>query len=282
MHQVQLELMLTALSGDGFSLEQVWLNYCAMGGRLTEAQVGRFLHADPSAPAPASADVGVPDVDRDILAHAINEMRWDRNLPSCVPYVLDVMGCVRTDDGPSISAAAAWLLTDEDAETERLRSLTASGLLESGPAPELEALVAEARDAFHVSSAGVSLIGADHQFLKAKTGPLCQLLPRRGSFCNEVIRTSASLVLPDTLSDERFRHHPLVVSEPSLRFYAAHPLRGPGGWNIGALCILDQRPHGFTAGDRRALHGLAKRAQRLIRRHTADAHGVPGIDVGHL
>ncbi|WP_247828358.1 GAF domain-containing protein [Arthrobacter antioxidans] len=262
MHQVQLELMLTALSAGGFSPEQVWLRCCAMGGRLTEAQMVRFLYSDQS-----HADPGITDLDRDILAHSINEMFWDRDLPSCVPYVLDSMGSARTADGPSISAAAAWLLTDAEAETERLRSLTASGLLASGPAPALDALVVEARDTFDVSSASVSLIGADHQFLKASVGPLCRLLPRRESFCDEVIRTSAPLVLPDTVGDERFRHHSLVVSEPSLRFYAAYPLRGPGGWNIGTFCILDQHPHGFSAGDRRVLHTFANRAQREVWTH---------------
>ncbi|MBG6224272.1 hypothetical protein IWX63_000827 [Arthrobacter sp. CAN_A2] len=265
MHQVQLGLMLTALSAGGFSLERVWLNYCAMGGLMTETQVGAFLQGDSS-----TGDMGPGDLERDILAHAINEMFWDRDLPSCVPYVLDSMGSARTSEGPSISAAAAWLLTEEEAEQERLRSLTASGLLASGPDHALDALVVEARDTFAVSSASVSLIGADHQYLKASVGPLRQLLPRRESFCDEVIRTSAPLVLPDTLGDHRFRHHPLVVDEPSLRFYAAYPLRGPGGWNIGTFCILDQHPHGFSAGDRRVFHGFANRAQWEVRRHTDD------------
>ena len=282
MHQVQLELMLTALSAGGFSVEKVWLSYCAMGGRSTEAQLERFLRTEPGRPEPSRADPGMSDLDRDILAHSINEMFWDRNLPSCVPYVLDSMGGARTADGPSISAAAAWLLTDEEAEVERLRSLTASGLLASGPAPALDALVVEARDAFHVSSASISLIGADHRFLKAAVGPLRQLLPRRESFCDEVIRTSAPLVLPDTVGDERFRHHPLVVREPSLRFYAAYPLRGPGGWNIGTFSILDQHPHGFSAGDRRVLRRFAHRAQReVVREHPHDG-AAPRVDVDDL
>ncbi|WP_104168521.1 GAF domain-containing protein [Arthrobacter sp. SX1312] len=277
MHQVQLELMLTALSAGGFSLEKVWLRYCAMGGRSTEAQLERFLQAGPGRPEPSPSDPGMSDLDRDILAHTLNEMFWDRDLPSRVPYVLDSMGGARTDDGPRMSAAAAWLLTDEEAEAERLRSLTASGLLASGPAPALDALVVEARDAFAVGSASVSLIGADHRFLKAAAGPLRQLLPRRETFCDEVIRTSAPLVLPDTLGDDRFRHHPLVVREPSLRFYAAYPLRGPGGWSIGTFCILDQRPHRFSAGDRRILHRFVNRAQREVRQYPHDG-AAPRVD----
>jgi len=256
VHQVQLELMLAALSTAHLAPERVWLHYCAIGGKQTTPQVKCFLRGDvnpsgvnPSGASSCDGDPGMTDLERDLLAHAINEMLWDQGLPSRVPYLLDSTGTAPATAGPSISAAAAWLLTDEEAEAERLRSLTASGLLDSGPAEALDALVVEARDVFGVNSASVSLIGADHQYLKAS------------------IRSSEALVLPDTLDDERFRFHPLVVDEPPLRFYAAYPLRGPGGWNIGTFCILDQRPHGFSSGDREVFHGFARRAQREVRRH---------------
>ncbi|MHA7239493.1 GAF domain-containing protein [Arthrobacter sp. TMS1-12-1] len=280
MHQVQLELMHDALSLGNLAPERVWLRYCAIGGQQTAPQVERFLRSDPSQGGPNQgvanqSDPGMTEFERDVLAHAINELLWDQRLASHVPYLLDSTGAARATDGPSISAAAAWLLTEEEAEAERLLSLTASGLLASGPAEALDALVVEARDAFGVSSASVSLIGADHQYLKASVGPLRQLLPRRESFCNEAIRSSEPLVLPDTLGDERFRSHPLVVDEPCLRFYAAYPLRGPGGWNIGTFCILDQRPHGFSAHEREVFHGFARRAQREVRQHPSGGAAPP-------
>ena len=104
MHQIQLELMLTALSTGGLSLEEVWLDYCALGGRRTEAHMERFLQADQGRQ-DAEADLG--DLDRDILAHAINQMFQDRDLPDCVPYVLDSMGGDRPRPKPTPTRPAS-------------------------------------------------------------------------------------------------------------------------------------------------------------------------------
>lgn len=263
MDPVQRRLMLEALALCNLPLDKVWLHYCGNGGHLCEAQVDLFLKG--------AAPMG--ELERDILAHAINEMLWDRRLPSLVPYVSSPATDREASNGPGVSAAAAWLLTDGEAEAERLRSLTASGLMHSGPAPLLDALVAEARETFGVSSASVSLIGADRQYLKASVGPLRQHLPRREAFCDEAIRTADPLVILDTHSDDRYNDHPLVVDEPYLRFYAAHPLRGPGGWNIGTFCILDQRPHAFSGEKRRSFRSFAHRVQQEIgrSRHAEEA-----------
>lgn len=255
MNQVQRKRMLDALSLIDLPFERVWLHYCGNGGRLTERHVELFLHGG----------AAMNDQERDILAHALNELLWDVEQPSLVPYVSAPLPASAVQ-GPEISAAAGWLLTDEEAESERLQSLAATGLMHSGPAPELDALVAEARTAFDVSSASVALIASDHQYLKASEGPLRQHLPRREAFCDEAIRTTNPMILPDTREDPRFREHPLVVDEPYLRFYAAHPLRGPGGWNIGTFCILDQRPHDFSAAERRSFRAFAHRVQAEIGR----------------
>ncbi|MHA7143911.1 GAF domain-containing protein [Arthrobacter sp. TmT3-37] len=262
MDRVQRQRMLDALSLCNLPLDQVWLHYCGNGGHLGEARIDLFL----------KGGARLPALERDILAHAINEMLWDRQLPSLVPYVLPPVVDGGTD-GPGISAAAAWLLTDDEAEGERLKSLAATGLVHSGPVPVLDALVEEARDAFGVSSASVSVIGAYHQHLKASIGPLRGHLPRREAFCDETIRTAYPLVVTDTHADGRFSDHPLVVDEPYLRFYAGHPLQGPGGWNIGTFCILDQRPHPFPGEKQRFLRSFVRRAQQEIgrSRHAEEA-----------
>lgn len=260
MKQAQRRLMLEAMSRCGLTPGQVWLHYCGNGGRASEAHLALFLQGAES----------LTELERDILAHAINEMLWDRRHESMVPYA--TTPAAQALEGPRISAAAAWLLTDTEAEDERLRSLSSTGLMHSGPATVLDELVSDARAAFDVSSATVSLIDADSQYLKAARGPLPRHAPRREAFCDEAIRTAATFVISDTRRDPRFANHPLVVQEPYLRFYAAHPLRGPGGWNIGAFCILDQRPHAFPAAERLTFRRFARRAQQEISRsrHTEE------------
>ncbi|MHA7280280.1 GAF domain-containing protein [Arthrobacter sp. MDT2-2] len=42
-----------------------------------------------------------------------------------------------------------------------------------------------------------------------------------------------------------------------MRFYAGSPLRGPSGYIIGTLCVIDQEPRHFTQTDHRVLRSLA-------------------------
>ena len=41
----------------------------------------------------------------------------------------------------------------------------------------------------------------------------------------------------------------MVMGEPHLRFYAGVPLSSDDGFNIGTLCIADQKPRDLSEGD---------------------------------
>lgn len=66
---------------------------------------------------------------------------------------------------------------------------------------------------------------------------------RRGiELVDHFIRTDEPFVVLDTSSDWRFENNPNVVGPNSIRFYAGAPLRTADGFNVGALCILDDKP----------------------------------------
>ncbi|MBD2522988.1 GAF domain-containing protein [Nostoc sp. FACHB-133] len=49
------------------------------------------------------------------------------------------------------------------------------------------------------------------------------------------------LIIPETLTNERFATNPIVIGAGLVvRFYAGVPLLTPGGEAIGTLCILDR------------------------------------------
>ena len=106
-----------------------------------------------------------------------------------------------------------------------------------------------------------TLIDADKQRTPVADGVPTADVPRDLSFCNAAIAFDTTMVVPDTRLDDRFRTNPYVVGAPRIRFYAGHPINGPGGHRIGVLCLLDDTPHTFSSSDRRKLRTLAALVQ---------------------
>ncbi|WP_247828354.1 GAF domain-containing protein [Arthrobacter antioxidans] len=152
-------------------------------------------------------------------------------------------------------------LTARAAERERLRSLHRSNLLDSGDEERFDRLTRHARIHFAVATAIISLIAEDRQYLKSFVGSFPRTVPREAAFCNVTIESEDTLVVPDLLEDVRFQNSPFVVGPPFIRFYAGVPLRGPGGWFVGSLCILDTEPRRLGPRELLQLRRLADQAE---------------------
>ncbi|UUL75467.1 GAF domain-containing protein [Pseudarthrobacter sp. Fe7] len=164
----------------------------------------------------------------------------------------------------ALGAAGKYLLTPEQAETERLNSLRETSLLRTGAEEPFDRVVAAAREFFNVGAASLSLIGRNTQHFKSAIGPLRNETPRQIALCAATVEQNSMLIINDALTDDRFSSNPLVVGEPHIRFYAGYPLHGPRGWNIGTLCIIDQRPRMFPPSEHQVLRILAALAQKYI------------------
>jgi sigma-B regulation protein RsbU (phosphoserine phosphatase) len=166
-------------------------------------------------------------------------------------------------------------------ESERLKSLADTELLDTPAEEGFDRITRLAQQLFGVSGAAVSLIAEDRQFLKSAAGNLDVNVPRAESFCTHTILTPDTLVVEDAAKDDRFSQNPAVLGEANIRFYAGQPLHGPGGHNIGALCIIDQQPHAFDDEQQRVLQDLAAIVQREINVRTDLKHGAK-IQQAHL
>jgi diguanylate cyclase (GGDEF)-like protein/PAS domain S-box-containing protein len=146
-------------------------------------------------------------------------------------------------------------------EPERLKTLSEYGLDDEQMLLSLDPVVHIASRMFDMPVAAVNMIGSDHVFFAASVGVGEVDMRRDVSFCAHAINQADVMVVPDATLDERFHDNPLVTGAAHLRFYAGVPLVAPNGLALGALCIIDDKPHAdFSADDQQRLLELAKMA----------------------
>ncbi len=149
-------------------------------------------------------------------------------------------------------------------DTERLASLRSLGLVDTPPEERFDAVTRLATTIFNLPISYISLVDETRQYLKSRVGlDFCES-SRETSFCGHAILENEPLIIPDTTKDERFVGNPQVTGKPFARFYAGLPLRGPGGFNIGTLCLMDTKPREFSAENIKALKELGIIAEREL------------------
>ncbi|MFN3592836.1 MAG: histidine kinase dimerization/phospho-acceptor domain-containing protein, partial [Thermaurantiacus sp.] len=146
-------------------------------------------------------------------------------------------------------------------------------------APAHEGLTRLAQLAAESMGAPVALISVvqpalDRQFLAAAHGlggPVAEArqTPLAYSFCKHVRKRGRPLVITDALKNALVRDNPAVV-ELGVSAYCGVPIRWPDGTVIGALCVVDGVPRGWTASDLERLGHLARCVDDQIRLLLAD------------
>jgi len=150
------------------------------------------------------------------------------------------------------------LKTDVKSEAARMAALRGYRLLDTADEPEFDSIVREAAEALRAPIALISLIDERRQWFKARVGLDVLETPRSMSFCAHAIQGRDTMVVPDATKDDRFRDNPLVVDDPSIRFYAGAPLETADGHRLGTLCVIDRVPRpGVSDTDRAVLSSLA-------------------------
>lgn len=149
-------------------------------------------------------------------------------------------------------------------EAVRLVALESLSMLDSVPEERFDRLTRLACRLFGTSIAAVSLVDSDRQWFKSIQGLEATETSRDVSFCGHAILCPEIMVVNDASLDERFHDNPLVVGAPHIRFYAGCPISGPGGHQIGTLCVIDPAPRQFDENDCESLRDLARMVEDEI------------------
>ena len=142
-------------------------------------------------------------------------------------------------------------------EARRLERLDLYRILDTPPEDAFDRITRIVAETIGVPIALVSLIDRDRQWFKSKYGLDAPETPRQIAFCAHAILGDETFVVEDASKDTRFSDNPLVVSDPSIRFYAGAPLKTSEGLNLGTLCAIDRRPRQLSASHRQLLEDLA-------------------------
>ena len=160
-------------------------------------------------------------------------------------------------------------------EEERLVELNGLNLLDTPSEADFDRVTERLTKLFKVPTALVTLIDKDRQWFKSQAGLPADLAEARStsrdvSLCGHVIAKDEILIVRDLARDPRFANNPFV-KENRLRFYAGVPLRGPNGFPIGSLCILDTKPREMTTQEQELLKMIAgEMMERIKRRPVAE------------
>ena len=142
-------------------------------------------------------------------------------------------------------------------ESKRVAELHGLYVLDTPPEERFDRLTRIAQHLFGVSMALVSLTDHERQWFKSRQGLDATQMPRNISFCGHAILVDSPFVIEDAAADPRFADNPQVTGGPRIRFYAGMPLKGPNGYKVGTLCLIDPAPRKFSLQDAAALRDLA-------------------------
>ncbi|SHK12119.1 diguanylate cyclase (GGDEF) domain-containing protein [Marinobacter antarcticus] len=173
-------------------------------------------------------------------------------------------------------------MNDTETEKRRLAAVIRLGLLDTSPEERFERLTRIARQHYQVRTALFTVLDHDRQWFKSRQGLDVTETPRSVAFCDHAIRQDQILVVENALEDPRFRTNPLVLGNPHIRFYAGMPVREPGGFKVGTLCIIDDKPRQFSEKDLDVLRTLSTMVEEELERLYVASDKSEYVPVSHL
>ncbi|RYY59828.1 MAG: sensor histidine kinase [Chitinophagaceae bacterium] len=149
-------------------------------------------------------------------------------------------------------------------EEQRLKELYAYNILDTEAEQDFTDIVELASYICDAPMSLISLIDRNRQWFKARKGISDQEMSRQIAICAHTIAGTGPFIVPDASKDQRFQDFSTVTGDPYVRFYAGVPLVTPNGFNIGSLCVIDNKPRHLNEQQEKALTTLATQVIKLM------------------
>lgn len=148
-------------------------------------------------------------------------------------------------------------------EAARLKVLYQCNILDTPPEKEFDEIAQLAALICGTPIALISFIDFNRQWFKSNVGWEKISIKRDFALCAHTIEQKDILLVPNTLTDERFATNPLVTSDPHIQFYAGVPLI-TSDHQVGTLCVIDRVPRELNSQQVKALHTLSCQVVKLL------------------
>ena len=146
----------------------------------------------------------------------------------------------------------------------RVATLYSYAILDTPPEPGYEDVTALAAYICSTPYSTITFVDEKRQWFKSEVGFGTNETGRADGFCACAVLQPETMIVHDTLLDDRFAQNPFVVGGPQIRFYAGAPLVAPNGHILGTVCVFDSKPRTLDAAQVAALKSLSRQVMSLL------------------
>ncbi|MDN4010983.1 response regulator [Chryseobacterium gambrini] len=158
-----------------------------------------------------------------------------------------------------------------DNEKERMKKLELFDLLNLSKDSQLDVFTETACLISGCQNALIAIMESETQMIQSCIGISLDKVDRKNTVCQYSVATGQTIVINDTLSDERSSGNPLII-EAGIRFYAGVPLLDDEGFALGTLCVFDYEPKSLSKEQISTLKKLGEAVTRLLMAKRKNVH----------